>query len=135
MFCRKSLSIINTGNLLICSFKIVLIVLLLLLMSMYENKKVYIKIFPGTTKKCILSCSEIIHRHNKLVSNNQFRHFRKMPLLYFKNQQTINEFRGRYELSEYGYASFCAIWKKNYVTCSSILYWSSHVKYENIVEN
>ena len=40
--------------------------LLFLLMSMYENKEVDIKIFPGTTTKCLLSCPEIIYRQHKL---------------------------------------------------------------------
>ena len=33
---------------------------------MYVNKEINIKISPGTTKKCLLSCSEVIHRHPKL---------------------------------------------------------------------
>ena len=36
-------------------------------MSMYDNKEVDIKLFPGTTKKCP-SCSEIIQSHHELGS-------------------------------------------------------------------
>ena len=35
-------------------------------MSMYENKEVDIKIFSGTTTKCLLFCPEIIYRQHKL---------------------------------------------------------------------
>lgn len=44
-----------------------------------------------------------------------------MLLLYFEKQQIIKEFRGRYELSEYGTASFCTIWKKCYLCFHFVL--------------
>ena len=102
----------------------------------YENKEVDIKLFPRTTKSVYTVQKFFIAIINKDILQSLLYFLKKKMSVIFRKPQTINEFGGRsgVDMNCQKTVKQCfARFKRKCYLCFH--YWSSYVRYENIVEN